>query len=271
MSKQERDYVLGTHDAEMERLGIQHYIWRPHMLECWRKAGISTGHKVLDIGAGPGYASFDLVDIVGRTGEVFGVERSARFIKYLRKTNEHRKQNVEVVEMDLMTDDIPKDGFDFSWCRWVNIFVNSPKTLIQKNHKALKKGGLAIFHEYGHYESLKALPASPLLEEFVQHTFDAWRSTGGEPNVAIDLPSILVEEGFAIEWVKPLVFVINKKDFMWQWPMTYIDINLDRLQEINQITPEWAAKMRAEAKAIDENPNAFFITPMVLEIVARKL
>ena len=45
------------------------------------------------------------------------------------------------------------------------------------------------------------------------------------------------------------------------------DAEIERLG----IPPEWAAKMRAEAKAIDENPNAFFITPMVLEIVARKL
>jgi hypothetical protein len=25
----ERDYVLGTHDAEIARLGLQHRIWRP--------------------------------------------------------------------------------------------------------------------------------------------------------------------------------------------------------------------------------------------------
>ena len=66
----ERDYVLGTHEDELERLGVQHRAWRPVVLDCWRNAGITTGSKVLDVGAGPGYATVDLADIVGRTGKV---------------------------------------------------------------------------------------------------------------------------------------------------------------------------------------------------------
>src|SRR5438477_8907465 len=34
----ERDYVLGTHDQELERLGVQHRAWRPVVLDCWKKA-----------------------------------------------------------------------------------------------------------------------------------------------------------------------------------------------------------------------------------------
>jgi len=34
----ERDYVLGTHDAEVERLGLQHRVWTPHTTEAWRRA-----------------------------------------------------------------------------------------------------------------------------------------------------------------------------------------------------------------------------------------
>ena len=52
----ERDYVLGTHDEEIERLGLQHRVWRPRMLEAWRRAGVTVGSRVIDIGAGPGYA-----------------------------------------------------------------------------------------------------------------------------------------------------------------------------------------------------------------------
>ncbi|HEX4846074.1 MAG TPA: class I SAM-dependent methyltransferase, partial [Geothrix sp.] len=77
----ERDYVLGTHREEIERLGLQHRVWRPHMLECWRRAGITVGSKVLDIGAGPGYATLDLAEIVGPTGEVHAAERSGNFIQ----------------------------------------------------------------------------------------------------------------------------------------------------------------------------------------------
>ena len=71
----ERDYVLGTHDEEIARLGLQHRVWRPVVLECWRKAGVTVGSRVLDVGAGPGYATVDLAEIVGPTCEVVALER----------------------------------------------------------------------------------------------------------------------------------------------------------------------------------------------------
>jgi hypothetical protein len=42
----DKDYVLGTHDEEIARLGLQHRVWRPIVLECWRKAGITGGIPV---------------------------------------------------------------------------------------------------------------------------------------------------------------------------------------------------------------------------------
>jgi len=57
----ENEYVLGTHDAEIERLGVQHRLWRHRTLDCWRRAGIKRGAAVLDVGAGPGFASIDYI------------------------------------------------------------------------------------------------------------------------------------------------------------------------------------------------------------------
>ena len=81
----ERDYVLGTHGEETARLGLQHRIWRPVVLDCWQKAGITIGSRVLDLGAGPGYAAADLAEIVGPTGKVTAAERSANFVRALKK------------------------------------------------------------------------------------------------------------------------------------------------------------------------------------------
>ena len=68
----ENDYVLGTNDEELERLGLQHRVWRPIVLDCWRRAGITFGSRVIDVGAGPGFATMDLAELVGPT------ERSSR-------------------------------------------------------------------------------------------------------------------------------------------------------------------------------------------------
>jgi hypothetical protein len=37
----DRDYVLCTHDEEIARLGLQHAVWRPRVLDAWRRAGIT--------------------------------------------------------------------------------------------------------------------------------------------------------------------------------------------------------------------------------------
>lgn len=84
MSRQDRDYLLGTHDAEVARLGLQHRVWRPRMLDAFRRAGITTGQRVIDAGAGPGWASFDLAEIVGPRGRVVALERSGNFLEVSR-------------------------------------------------------------------------------------------------------------------------------------------------------------------------------------------
>jgi len=54
------NYVLGTHEDEAFRLGLQHSLWTEHAHAIWKRAGIGFGAKVLDAGCGPGFATFDL-------------------------------------------------------------------------------------------------------------------------------------------------------------------------------------------------------------------
>src|SRR6195256_2555930 len=139
----ERDYVLGTHDEELARLGLQHRVWRPVVLDCWQRAGITVGKHVLDVGAGPGYATVDLAEIVGPTGQVVALERSNNFVRAMKETCRVRGlTNVKIHELDLMTDDLPQGDYDFSWCRWVLSFVSDPALLIKNFGQVQNRGAL---------------------------------------------------------------------------------------------------------------------------------
>lgn len=265
----ERDYILGTHEDELKRLGLQHQIWRPHSLKCWHNAGLTRGAKVLDIGAGPGYAAADLAEIVGEEGEVVGVERSAKYLQYLRKKLADKPQ-VRSYEIDLMKDDIPESGFDFSWCRWVNSFVSEPEVLVRKNYHALKAGGVATFHEYVDYKTWRFVPTSPIQEEFVSEVVKSWRETGSETNAGAALPQLLVKQGFELKAVRPLVFTIRPHDFMWHWPLSFVEVNLARQLELGRIKKAWADEVMDEFEMRSKDPNAVMITPMMLEIIAVK-
>jgi SAM-dependent methyltransferase len=272
MAGTDRDYILGTHEEELARLGLQHRVWRPVMLDCWRRAGITAGKRVLDVGAGPGYAAIDLAEIVGPSGKVIALERSKNFVRAIRKSCRARGiANVAIHELDLMTDELPFGDYDFSWCRWVLSFVNEPGRLIKKLGAVLPKGSRAIFHEYGHYETWRFFPRLPMQEKFREHVIATWRESGGEPDGAACLAQLLAKNNFAIRSARPHIFCVRPGDYMWQWPATFIEIYLPRLIEMGRIDQQFADKVRADLAGAERNPNELMLTPLVLEIIAEKI
>src|SRR5215470_7853659 len=268
----DRDYILGTHEQELARLGLQHRVWRPVALDCWQRAGITVGKRVLDIGAGPGYAAVDLAEIVGPTGEVVALERSQNFIRAMKATCQARSlANVKIHEVDLMQDEFPKGDYDFLWCRWVVSFVSDPSLLIKKLTSVMPKGSVAIFHEYGHYETWRFFPRLPMQERFREHVVATWRESGGEPDGALQLPGLLSDNGFVICSSRPYVFCVRPDDYMWQWPATFIETYLPRLIAMGRTDQEFADAVRADLVRAERNPNTLMLTPLVLEIVAEKI
>jgi SAM-dependent methyltransferase len=266
----ERDYLLGTHDEELERLGLQHRVWRPHVLDCWARAGITIGKRIIDVGAGPGYVTADLAEIVGRSGQVVAVERSHKFVQALReRIRNQRLTNVQVHELDLMVDELPAGDYDFSWCRWVAAFVSDPAVLVKKLHRVLKPNGVAIFHEYGQYDAWRYCPALPQQERFRQHVVKEWREAGGDPDSAPLVIGLLRQQGFVIRSARPLIFCIKPRDYMWQWPAEFIDVYLPRLRESGTIDQAFEDAVRKELHEAEAN-DSLMITPLVLEIVAEK-
>lgn len=265
----DRDYVLGTHDAETERLGVQHGAWRPIVLDCWRRAGVPLGARVIDIGAGPGYAALDLAELVGPTGHVTAVERSSRFVEAGRAAARLRGlENIAYHELDLMADPLPAGLSDVAWCRWVASFVESPELLVDKIAGAVRSGGVAVFHEYVDYAAWRFSPRLPLVEDYIIRVMDSWRAAGGEPDVAMDLPPLLRGNGFVIREAVPRVYCVRPVDPLWTWISTFVESNLDRLVELGGHEQAWGDAVRDEFRAAAANPATLMLTPMLLEIIA---
>ncbi len=268
----ERDYILGTHEEELARLGLQHRVWRPIVLDCWQRAGITVGSRVLDLGAGPGYATVDLAEIVGPSGAVVAVERSRNFLHAMEeRCRSLSLTNVQIHEADLMTDEWPRGDYDFSWCRWVASFVTDPELLIRKLAAVMRTGSAAIFHEYGHYLTWRFIPRLSSQERFAQEIAASWKAAGGKADIGLDLPGYLLQNGFAIRSVLPRIYCVRPRDFMWQWPASFIGIGLARLRELGRIDASFAAEVQRDVDAAGTDPDAMIVTPLVLEIVAEKI
>jgi protein-L-isoaspartate O-methyltransferase len=260
--------VLGTQDAEIERLGLQHRVWREAALAAWRRAGLTEGMRVLDVGAGPGWATLDLAEMVGPRGEVLAVERSPRFAAHHRAMMRQRGvTQVTLTEADLMTPP-PVMGYDFAWCRWVASFVASPETLVRWLATALRVGGRVVFHEYVAYETWRYLPPRTALEEFRATVVETWRADGGEPDIAAPLTGWLSANGFRVEQVRPLVFSAAPGEPMWRWPAAFVETYLARLVTLGKRESTWASRVAAELRAAERDPTSRVVTPLVAEIIA---
>jgi len=267
----EKEYVLGTHDDELHRLGLQHRFWRPRMLDAWMQAGITEGSHVVDLGCGPGYATFDLSETVGARGHVLAIERSSRFLNFARGECARRAYtNVQFLEADITQPlDTPTD-FDALWCRWVASFVTDLRPLLRLVNHALRPGGKVIFHEYVDYSTFQSIPRCEPVERFVHEVMASWRASGGEPDIAVRLVPELVATGFEILDTKPILFAVTPGSFGWQWPRSFVLSNAQRLAGTGRVSTAWADDVVAAFRLHEALPGALLLTPTVLQIIASK-
>lgn len=274
----EQDYVLGTHDEELERLGLQHQVWRPRVLDAWRRAGFTIGQSLLDLGCGPGYAAVDLAEIVGPGGRVVAVDRSRRFLDALDRTGAQRGlNNIESRLVDLNETNAEAEfvgtpsaalKFDGAWCRWVLAFVKQPRAVLKLLAARIRPGGTVVLHEYFDYSTYRVAPRRPEIEEFVAAVIAAWRADGGEPDIALELPTWLAELGFEIQSLQPIIEIVPVSSFIWHWPKSFIHVGLQRLVELGQVNAERAAAITRAFADCESTPETRIITPAVMEVIA---
>ena len=267
----DRDYVLGAHQAELERLGLQHAVWRPRALDAWRRAGFTRGKRILDIGAGPGYATFDLADVVGAAGKVIAIERAPNFLAAIRAAKEARGlAHVEIHDVDLaQAPSLPKA--DGAWCRWVFAFLREPEALLARIGAALEPGAPLVIHEYADYATWRCFPGHAVLDRFAEAVKTSWRATGSEPDIAPALAQAMPRHGFRVKSLTPIIDVCRPGDFASNWPLSFIEINTVRMAELGAITAAEAEAMRRAAADWTKAPDALMILPLVLEIIAEKI
>ena len=266
-----KDYVLGTHDEEIERLGLQHRAWRERALEAWRSAGIGPGHRVLDVGCGPGYASLDFAELVGPSGRVVEIDKSERFLGALdAKCRERGIENISTHLADLDAGEFPDVVADRAWGRWVFSFVKDPRAVLARIASALTADGVIVMHEYFDYATWRAAPRCPELEEFVSAVMASWRDNGGEPDIALSLPRWLEELGFELRGARPIVDVVQVDQPKWAWVASFVKVGRSRLVDLGYLSPSRSEAIWQAFSALQATPGARMITPALLEIVAAR-
>ena len=264
-----RQYPLGTDTAELERLHFQHQLWSDAAHALWLRAGIQPGSRVLDVGCGPGAASFDLAHLVGKAGHVRGVDASKSFVDFVEA--EARARGLEQLTaqvQDVQSLDVG-GGFDAAYARWVLCFVPDPGAVVRGVARALKSGGVFCVHDYFNYLTMTAAPRRESYTRVIELTARSWRDNGGDPDVVGRLPGLLEAQGFALEHLEVHQRVARRGDPMWTWAETWWRSYTPKLKKMGYLDEPGERAFHRDFDAMSRERD-FLVLPPVFEVMARK-
>jgi len=217
------DYVLGSADAEHDRLARQAKTLEPYTARLFRDAGLGRGQRVLDIGSGVGDVALLAASLVGETGHVVGVDRDAIALGKARSwAGAARTTNVRFVEIDLTHLEI--DGhFDAIVGRFILMFLPDPIATLRALAHCLRPGGVIVFQEpswSGFFCQTQHLPLRTACGELLCEAFLRARA---RPNMELTLFHGLIESGFEAPQLRveiPIASDPEGRRWIYDLPMT---------------------------------------------------
>jgi len=189
-------YALGRSDDEHARLTEQARFLRPLTERFLKKAGIAPGMTVLDVGSGVGDVAFLLAELVGREGEVVGVDMDATALEKAKKRAEQLKlRNVEFVHGDIRTTAL-SGSFDAAAGRLVLLYCADPVAALARIAAQVRPNGIVAFLEM-EMSDLGARDAygDSLLGEVVRTIYRTFATAGVRVHMASELRQTFVKSG----------------------------------------------------------------------------
>lgn len=187
-------YVLGHTAAEQRRLEEQGANLRPLTQRLLRATGLAPGMRVLDVGCGTGDVTLIAAELVGPSGTVLGVDRSADVLETARSRAASRGwEQVRFVEGDVasFTADEP---FDAVVGRLVLIHQADPASVVRHLAGLVRPDGVVAFAEPVMLPEA-AWPARPLYTRCVTWCVQALEGAGLVASTGLHLHTIFRQAG----------------------------------------------------------------------------
>ena len=287
MSTNSREYVLGTGNDELNRLALQHRLWADAAHSLWRRARVVLGQDVLDVGCGPGFASFDLAQLVTRSGRVVGVDESAAFVAHANAQAGARDlphltahvgdvQSIQAVLAAVRnsareaTMPLVPSRFDLAYARWVLCFVKDPEAVVAGVALALKPGGRFCINDYFNYRSMTMAPRRESFNKAVEATARSWEARGGNTDIVGVLPRLLEKHGWVVTHLDVHQRVCRGNDTMFVWIDVWWRTYAPKLVEMGLLSKGDLEQLLVDLDEVRSSTVDFVACPPVYEIVAEK-
>ena len=169
---------------------------RQHTLN---KLSVKRGEKILDVGCGVGFLSYEIALQTGDSGRVSGIDQNSEMIRHANKRCENLR-NTEFSEANANDLPFPEESFDAACCTQVLLYVNDVAQVISEIKKVLKPAGRIIIVE----TDWRGVVLNSDYDSITKKIFSAWDASVPSPNLPVRLGPLLVENDFCNVDVEPI-------------------------------------------------------------------
>lgn len=270
MSK-EAQYLLGVSEAELDRMRFQHGVWGPVTRSFLQRIGVEAGWSCLDVGAGPGFVTLDLLDLVGKNGSVTALDPGGSFLEYLKAEARRRGHGqVSVIHGKVEDAPLPEKAFDLVFVRWVLNFVPDRTAFLKTLARTVKVGGIIAVQDYW-YEGLSVFPKGTPFDRMPDNARAYYRSGGGDASGIGAMPSILAPMGFEVEDLTPQQKAGGRESGVFRWASMFFRMHLPIMAEKGVISKAECDIQLKNFDALEADPNMIFFSPIILDCAMKRV
>ncbi|MDN3356210.1 methyltransferase domain-containing protein [Actinomadura sp. DC4] len=195
-------YLLGHAALEQRRLLIQASYVRPWTARLLRRAGLTEGMSVLDVGSGLGDVAFIAAEIVGPGGRVVGVERDPAAVEAARGraasggyTDLVTFANADLSEFDPAGSGPTRQPFDALVGRFVLQYLPDPAAALRRLAGFLRPGGIVVMHDMDVSNTDASVPRCPLWDDCFALLSALFRAHRITPDFGRHLTRVFLDAG----------------------------------------------------------------------------
>ena len=222
---------------------------RQHTLN---KLSVKRGEKILDVGCGVGFLSYEIALQTGDSGRVSGIDQNSEMIRHANKRCENL-QNTEFSEANANELPFPEESFDAACCTQVLLYVNDVAQVISEIKKVLKPAGRIIIVE----TDWRGVVLNSDYDSITRKIFSAWDTAVPSPNLPVRLAPLLVENGFCNIDVEPIP-ILNTEYTPSQFSHGMMNWITKNALKKGYITKEHSQKWLDDLDEKGESGNYFF-------------
>ncbi|MDO5753239.1 methyltransferase domain-containing protein [Arthrobacter sp.] len=157
---------------------------------------LQSGHRVLDVGSGPGTITADFARLVA-PGEVLGLDRSPEVVAAATVLGSRQQlKNLSFAVGDIYQLDFPDGSFDVVHAHQVLQHLSDPVAAVKELRRVAKPGGVVALRE-ADFHGMFWYPELPELEEWMDLYQHVARHNHAEPDAGRRLLHWAQAAGFA--------------------------------------------------------------------------